>query len=213
MSLLLDFLMLAAPLFSWGDSLYLDAPRLGKVEDYAASGRFCHWVYTDIAVMERNSASRWVIGLRPVSLRLKPEIDGIVQNAVIDSVESDDLEELTTYWIGADAYPSQFYKGPWTKIDGLLARLAPSFTVDVKDAPAGGGTQAVHGTLYCGENAIFRSASGTYEIKAPAASAKITEYLHALADKDSITVDQLSVDGILYLQGSFPLFFYVMGGN
>lgn len=212
MSLLPKLLVLASPLFSWGDSLYLDPPRLGKVEDYATSGRVCHWIYTDIAVMEHNSASRWVIGLRPVSLDLQPEIDGLIESAVIDTVESEDLEEITTYWIGAASYEAQYYKGPWGKIEGILARLVPSFTVDVRDEPLGGGARAVHGTFYCGENATFRSVSGTYEIEAPPASTGIIHYLEALAEPDSIPLDQVYLDGILYLQGDFPLFFYVLEG-
>lgn len=210
MSWVFNLLVVSAPLFSWADSLYLDAPRLGIVDDFASSGRNSHWVYTDIAVMERNSASRWVIGLRPVSLDLQPEIKGLIESAAIDTLESEDLEEITTYWIGTASYESRNYKGPWSKIDGILARLVPSFTVDVKDEPLGGGARAVHGTLYCGENATFRSASGTYEIEAPPASAGIAEYLNLLANKDSITVNRLSLGGILYLQGEFPLFFYVL---
>ncbi|MEA3310776.1 MAG: hypothetical protein U9Q76_01005 [candidate division WOR-3 bacterium] len=214
MSWVFSLFVVSVPLFSWADSLYLDPPRLGMIDEFASSGRTSQWVYTDIAVFEQNSASRWVIGLRPVSLSLKPEIDALLESPSIDTVESDDLEELTTYWIGANAYQTQFYKGPWTKIDGILSRLVPSFTVDVKDAPRGAGAQAVHGTLYCGEDFVFRSASGTYEVRAPEAASGVGAYLEVQIERRGITTaEDLGLGGILYLQGNHPLFFYVLEEN
>jgi len=211
MSVLFGLVALASPLFSWGDSLYLDAPRLGKVDDYDVSGRTCHWVYTDIAVMERNSASRWDIGLRPIPLAEQRVIDELVETAAVDSVPSEDLEETVTYWIGGNAYQPQHHQGPWQRIEGILAGLEPAYTVEVRSEPLGAGARAVRGTFYCGENAVFRSASGTYEIPAPPASAGVAEYIKSWADARSISVEQVCMDGILYLQGGFPLFFYVMG--
>jgi hypothetical protein len=213
MAVIIYLLTAYSPLFSWGDSLYLDAPRMGKVEDYSVSGRTCYWVYTDIAVMERNSASGWVIGLCPVKLNVKPEIDALIQSASIDSVESADLEEITTYWIGEDAYPSQYFRGPWTQIDALMSRLTPSFTVDIHDEPVGGGARAVHGTLYWGDQPVFRSLLGTYQLQAPPASVGLTQYLDKITKRDSVELDQIALDGIMYLQGDFPLFFYVKGGK
>jgi hypothetical protein len=210
MSWVFSVLVICAPLFSWADSLYLDAPRLGVVDDFASSGRNCHWVYTDIAVFEQNSASRWRIGLRPIPLSEQSMIDGIIESASVEEAESDELKPDKKYWVAGHLYEAQHYKGPWDEIERMLAGLIPSYTVDVGDEPLGSGARAVHGTLYCDENATFRSASGTYEIEAPPASSGIAEYLNLLANKDSITVDQLSIGGILYLQGEFPLFFYVL---
>jgi hypothetical protein len=128
----------------------------------------------------------------------------------VKAAASEDLKPDKRYWIGTCFYEAQHHQGPWDEIERILSSLIPSYMVDVRDEPLGSGPRAVHGTIYCGENAAFRSASGTYEIEAPPASSGIAKYLNLLADKDSITVDRLSIGGILYLQGDFPLFFYVL---
>jgi hypothetical protein len=213
MSWVFSVLVVCAPLFSWADSLYLDAPRLGMIDEFASSGRNCHFIYTDIAVFEQNSASRWRIGLRSIPLSEQPRIDGVVKGASVEEAESDELKPDKRYWIGGHLYEAQQYKGPWNEIERILAGLAPSFTVDVEDSPQGAGAQAVYGTLYCGERLLFRSASGTYQIEAPAAAAGVQEYLGQLAASRSASVDDLEVNGILYLQGEFPLFLYVLEGS
>lgn len=203
----------AAPLFSWADSLYLDPPRLGMVEDYAASGRTLEWLYTDIVVLERNSASRWVMGLRSIPVGEQRFIDELVRNPGLIEYESPELKQVTYYWIGGSFYSPQHYQGPWGRIDGVLKSLAPSCLVDVRDAPAGAGAQAVHGTLYLGEDSHFQSASGNYRLTAPAPDSSVRAYLVQTAERFSLNADELSLDGILYLQGSSPLFFYVLEGN
>lgn len=211
MSWVFNLLVFAVPIFSWADSLYLDPPRLGMIDDFASSGRNSQWVYTDIAVFEQNNASRWCIGLRPIPLSEQSRIDAIIENARMDTTDSEELEPDKRYWIAEHLYEAQHYQGPWTEIEKILARLTPSYTVDVADAPRGTGAQAVQGTLYCGEDFVFRSASGTYEIEAPQAAWGVREYLKEQRERRGITTaEDPGVGGILYLQGEFPLFFYVL---
>ena len=210
MSWVFNLLVISAPLFSWADSLYLDVPRLGVVDDFASSGRNCHWIYTDIAVFEQNNASRWCIGLRPIPLGEQSRIDEIIESACVDAAESEELKPDKKYWVGTCFYEAQHHEGPWEEVERMLAGLTPSYTVDVRDEPLGGGARAVHGTFYCGDNATFRSASGTYEIEAPPTSTGVQEYLEQLTESRSLSVYNLAVNGILYLQGDFPLFFYML---
>lgn len=213
MSTLFSLIVLSAPLFSWGDSLYLDAPRLGKVEFFSESGRTSHWIYTDIAVLERNASSGWRIGLRPVALADQKVITRLADSSNVTYEAAADLKPAISYWVGDSLYEVQLYRGPWSEIDALLFRTTPSFMIDVRDEPVGAGTKAVHGTLYWGETPVFRSVSGIYQLAAPAAASGVGRYLEALAARQSVSVDELTVNGILYLQGDFPLVFYVLGSN
>jgi len=214
MSWAFSLFVISVPLFSWADSLYLDPPRLGMIDEFASSGRTSQWIYTDIAVFEQNSASRWVIGLRPIPLSEQPRIDAIIENARVDTADSEELKPDKSYWIAEHLYEAQHCQGPWAEIEKILAGLTPSYTVDVKDAPVGAEEQAVYGTLYCGEDFVFRSASGTYEIRAPEAASGVGAYLEVQRERRGITTaEDLGIGGILYLQGNHPLFFYALEEN
>ncbi len=213
MSLICSLVVFSSPLFSWADSLYLDPPRLGMIEDYASSGRICQWLYTDIAVLERNSASRWAMGLRPIPLGEQRFINELVSNPGISRYESPELKKVAYYWIGDSFYSPQYYQGPWKRVEQTLAGLAPSCLVDVREGPMGAGAQAIQGTLYMGEDSHFQSASGTYRLAAPAPDTSVRAYLGDLAECRSQKVEELALDGILYLQGSSPLFFYLLEQN
>lgn len=210
MSWVIGVILVSGPILSWDDSLYLEVARLGVVDDFAFNGRSYQWVYCDVAVYELNSEWRWCMGLRPIPQKEQSVIAGIIEDARIDTVESLDLEALTSYWIGDHLYECQYHEGPWKRIDDLFSRLMPSYTIDVRDEPLGAGMKAVHGMLYCGEEMRFRSVSGSYEVKLPPVSLSVMAYLDELAARRSLSFDDLEVPGILYLEDDSPLFFYVL---
>ncbi len=213
MSLVFNIILLSAPLLSWGrDSLVLDTARLGITREDASSS-VSEWIFADIVVIEQNTPSSWLLGLRPIPLGDQASIDELVRGAEVEPVESDEYVAGTTYYIGSQGYTIGKYKGPWGKMENLLARLAPANTIPIRDSLLRGEASAVSGDLYCGQNPTFRSASGTYNLPAPAPSARVSQYLESQAERRGTTVDELAIRGILYLQGSTPLFFYVMEGN
>ncbi|MBN2380798.1 hypothetical protein JXM67_13450 [candidate division WOR-3 bacterium] len=212
MSWVLGIILFSGPIFTWGDSLYLDLPRLGKVADFSSNGRSYHWVYNDVVIYELNSEWRWCIGIKQIQPDMQSKIAEITDSLYVDSVESAELEELTRYWIDEHFFETRYYQGPWKSIDNLLSRLTPSYTFDVRDEPMGTGMVAVHGML-CGEGMSFRSVSGTYETQTPSLSADVTEYLETLAQKRSVLMDDLDVDGILCIKDNVPMLFYVLEGS
>lgn len=205
MSWVFSVILASAPLFSWADSLYLDPVRLGMVEYYAEEGREAHFIYSNVAVYENNSASGWKMGLCSVPLIVQPQIDAILNDSKIDSEESADLEKLAIYIVGPGSYPLQQYKGPWDEIEALLAGLRPKYTVQVREGGEGAGSRAVCGTLYVGDDFRFQSAAGDYRTEAPQPAQGIKEYL----EENHLDTE---ISGILYLQGDFPLFFYPVEG-
>ncbi len=210
MSLVFSLLFLSAPLLSWGrDSLVLDTARLGITTE-GASSSVSQWIYADVVVIERNTTTSWTLGLGSIRLGDQQAIDDFAKGAEVEPEESDEYVAGTTYYIGSQGYAIGKYKGPWGKMENLLARLAQVNTVPIRDSLVPGGPSAVYGDLYCGSNAAFRSASGTFNLAAPAASTSVAEYLAKQAQKRGVTADELVLKGILYLQSSTPLFFYVM---
>jgi hypothetical protein len=212
MNSVFSLILLSAPLLSWGrDSLVLDTARLGITTDGALSST-AQWVYADIVVMERNTADRWSLGLRPIPVGQQQTIDDFAKDAEAEPEESGEYIAGTTYYIGSRDYAIGKFKGPWEKMEALIARLAPASAVSITDSPQENGASAVSGDLYCGENATFRSASGTYNLSAPPPSARVSEYLASEAEEKGVPVDELVLKGILYLEGSLPLFFYISEG-
>lgn len=168
------------------------------------------WIYANVIVIERNTPSSWTLGLGSIRLADQQAIDDFAKGAEVEPEEPNEYVAGTTYYIGSQGYAIGKFKGPWGKMENLLARLAQVNTVPIRDSLVPGGSSAVYGDLYCGSNATFRSASGTFNLAAPAASTSVAEYLAGQAQKRGVTADELVLKGILYLQSSTPLFFYVM---
>jgi len=208
MSLVFSLLVYSAPLFSWGDSLYLDKARLGTViyDDGYLSWSLC--IHTDIAVALRCEGSEHSIGLRPFPIGDQKPFEAFLSGVVITPRTDASISKGSAFYCFKDTlYDKAFYNGPWDEIDGFLAGFSPSSYVSVTDEPTSG-TQAIYGTLYIGEMSTFRSESGTYQIDAPPAT--LGTRFEALNESggDSSLLETEGVKGILYLQGSFPLFFY-----
>lgn len=210
MNLIFNILLLSAPLFSWGrDSLYLDTTRLGFVR-YDATSRLSLWAYSDIIFIEKNTASTWQCGLKPIPLAEQPSITEIAEKAEIAPFESNEYLAGTTYYIGSQSYDPGKNTGPWSKIDNILSRLAPTSIIAVSDSAPGSVTSCVYGQFYSGDVPTFRSASGVFELKAPEPSVRVKEYLESQAQRIGLDYNTLSIEGILYFQGGLPLFFYVI---
>jgi hypothetical protein len=210
MNLIFNILLFFAPLFSWGKaSLYLDTARLGFVR-YDETSRVSLWAYTDIIFYEKNSISTWHCGLKPIPLAEQPLVSEIVEKAEITPYESDEYLAGTTYYIGSQSYDPGKNKGPWSKIDNLLSRLAPTAITAVSDSAPANTTSCVYGQFYSGDVPTFRSAAGVFELKAPEPSLRVQEYLKSRSQKSGLDYNTLSIQGILYLQGGLPLFFYLI---
>jgi len=210
MSLCLAISMFSAPILLWSDSLYLDVPRLGVVQDFSFNGRSYQWLYSDFAVYELNAESRWCMGIKDIPGKEQTVIDDIIKNAVVNTVESLDLEIVTRYLIDGVFYESQYYSGPWNDMDKLFRSLMPSYTTEVRNEPVGAGVKFVHGTLGCGSQASFRSISESYNINAPEASSSTNHYFQGLAKRRFSELDELDVDGVLCLDEDTPRFFYIL---
>jgi len=181
---------------------------LGKTQYYAVGGKIAQWIFTDIAVYERNSQLRWVIGVHLLSPDVRRQIEFLVDTVEIDSVDSDELYADTRFWIRGTSYDPQFFQGPWTKIEGSFVKLRPSFTVDVRYNALGSGTKAIYGTLLCGENFVFQSASGDYCLNAPPVTGEMISYARKRALRLSTKLENLQISGILYIHDNRPHFFY-----
>jgi len=200
------------PVLVWDDSIYLQIPRLGKVEDYAANGRVYHWIYEDMALYELNSEWRWCTGIKHLTADECSKVDALLEDYSVEEEESPDLEELTSYWFCDSMYDAQNFRGPWVEITRLLGNLEPDYTVDVRDERTGAGLVAVHGSLKCAQGAGFISVSGDTRIQGPSLSGDVVSYLRELIESRFAPLGELTLSGILYYTDEEPQFFYVLEG-
>jgi len=210
MSLVYSLFLFSSPFFAWGDSLYLDSPRLGSVSWDDGEVTWSQCIYTDITVALLREAEQYSIGLRPVPIGEQKPIQLFLESAVVESKADSTTVSLTQgYWFRGKLYNASACNGPWEDIDMMLARLSPTNYIKVSPSSMGG-TEAIAGTLYTSDRSTFRSSAGTYELAAPSLTTDAYELIVNRADSDTSQIETRGVAGILYLQAGFPLFFYII---
>ncbi|MBN2380797.1 hypothetical protein JXM67_13445 [candidate division WOR-3 bacterium] len=207
MSWVFSILAYAAPLLSWGDSLYLDQARLGSVSRDEGKVSWCQCIFTDITVAVLEDESGYSLGLRPVPLAEQRPIETFLEGAAVQERPNTTAQGTSGYWLRGLLYDASLYAGPWDEIDVILGRLSPTNYVKVTETSSGG-TEAVYGTLYLGSAPAFRSEAGTYQLSAPSLTDGANELLLDISGNDTTVLETQGVKGILYLQAGFPLFFF-----
>ncbi|MBD3286927.1 hypothetical protein GF359_09805 [candidate division WOR-3 bacterium] len=208
MSLVYSLLFFSSPLFAWGDSLYLDPPRLGSVSMDKDEITWCQCIYTDIVVTLLKEDGQYSIGLRPVPVAERKPIKTFLETASVNVKADSSVDRMTQgYWLSGKLFDASSYNGPWEDIDMMLGRLSPTNYVKVSRSSSGG-TEAISGILYISDNSTFRSESGTYQLNTPPLTGNALELITRHA-ADTTLLETEGVEGIVYLQAGFPLFFYL----